>query len=75
MAAQNGHCATLRLLVQHGANVAQPWRNGVTALFLAALEGHVEMTRGLALEMNHPTDISEDSSGFTPIFAAAQRGQ
>jgi ankyrin repeat protein len=35
-AAQNGHVEVVRLLVGKGADVKMPWKQGITALFLAA---------------------------------------
>jgi ankyrin repeat protein len=60
--------------VKYGAKVATPWRRGITALFLAAQEGHHDMVRTLAIDHKHPTDVREENHDFTPVFAAAQRG-
>ena len=42
--AQNGHIATLRLLVDQGANVDAPTKDGRTALHYSAQRGHHEAT-------------------------------
>jgi hypothetical protein len=37
-------------------------------------EGHEEMARVLVEELHHPVEVEEDKHGFTPVFAAAQKG-
>lgn len=63
---------TLRLLLEHGAEIASKSAVGATALHEAASCGRVDALRIL---MRHGADLNlRDQSGFTPIHCAAERG-
>jgi len=72
-AAENGHEATVRLLLDHGANTeAQTSRFGSTALHLASDNGHEAIVQ-LLLEHNGDKE-AKDNSGGTAIHCAAESG-
>ena len=72
-AAQNGHQATVRLLLDHGAKIeAMSNDTSWTALHLAAQNGH-EATVSLLLD--HEANIeAKDNNGMSVIQLAAQKG-
>lgn len=71
-ATNNGHGATIRLLLERGANIEAKTRNGMTALSYAAADGNVAIAR-LLLESG--ADIEAiNNDGNTPLFIAARNG-
>ena len=72
VAADHGHLAICRLLLDKGAQVEA--RNSVdcTPLHFAAHYGHIEIVRLLC---DHGTDIeARDNSGWRPLHSAAYSG-
>ena len=71
-AAQHGHEAVAKLLLDHGADVAAADSNGVTALMAAAQHGHAEVEK---LLLDHGADVAAaDSYGYTVLIHAAHGG-
>ena len=58
-AAQGGHEAMAKLLLQHGADVAAASNDGDTALMLAALGGHEAVAQ---LLLQHGADVAAASN-------------
>ncbi|XP_035272842.1 ankyrin repeat domain-containing protein 50-like [Anguilla anguilla] len=67
-----GHASVVGLLVECGAEVDRPDKEGVTPLLAAAYEGHAEAV-DLLLEGGADVDHA-DRSGRTPLLAAASMG-
>ena len=68
LAAQNGHGAVVRALVQAGADVDKAKDDGVTPHYIAAQIGHEAIVRVLieaGADVNKATD-----NGLTPLFVA-----
>jgi hypothetical protein len=71
-AAQNGHLAICRLLIDKGAQLEAKDINGKTPLHLAAEQGHVEIVRLLC---DRGADIvARDNGGYKPLHWAAWGG-
>lgn len=73
IAAQEGHTAILKLLVEHGSDFNHIADSGVTPVWMAAQFGHVGVLKLLAklgATLTHP----KTDSGTTPIIIAAQNG-
>ena len=72
LAAQEGHLAVVRLLLEAGADKDAADTDGDTALHIAAKEGHLEVVR-LLLEAGADKDAA-DTDGYTPLHFAARKG-
>ena len=71
-AAQNGHEAVTKLLLDNGANVAAANKEGWTALTVAAKCGHEAVTK---LLLEHGADVAAgNKESFTALMAAALGG-
>ena len=71
-AAQNGHEAVTKLLLENGANVAAANKEGWTALTVAAKCGHEAVTK---LLLDHGADVAAgNKESFTALMAAALGG-
>ena len=71
-AAQNGHEAVTKLLLDNGANVAAANKEGWTALTVAAKCGHEAVTK---LLLDHGADVAAgNKESFTALMAAALGG-
>ncbi len=74
IAAENGHTATLRALVQEcGADASTANKNGATAVFIAAENGHTATLRALVQECGADASTAKNN-GATPVWLAAQNG-
>ena len=58
-----GHADVVRLLLRHGADRRKADRNGVTALFMAAQEGHCETARALLEESSSDLGAAGEGEG------------
>lgn len=63
----------MKLLVEHGADVNKPVRNGFTPLHLTAKRNNLACAEILA--ENGATIDAESRNGYTPLHLAAQDGQ
>ena len=62
----------VRLLIQHGADLAAQAKDGWTPLHWASEEGHVEVVR---LLIEHGADLAaQGEDGSTPLHWASERG-
>jgi hypothetical protein len=72
IAAQNGHEAVVRALIELGADVNKAHDIGWTALYAAAYNGHEAVVRAL---IEADTDVNKAHDiGWTPLYAAACKG-
>jgi cytohesin len=71
-AAQQGRVASLRVLLDGGADPNVRGLHGRTALYEAAKYGHAAAA-GLLLDRGADPNVREGSSGFTPLHIAAER--
>eukprot|EP01047_Picozoa_sp_COSAG01_P029643 COSAG01_NODE_2039_length_8573_cov_13.642672_1_plen_2500_part_00 len=70
--AQYGHAEVIRALVEAGATVDRPTKNGCTPLYVASLKGHVAAMKvllGGGAAVDQPT-----KHGFTPLYVASLKG-
>jgi ankyrin repeat protein len=72
IAAQNGHEAVVRALIEADTDVNKAHDIGWTPLYAAACKGHETGLRALK-EAGADVNQAEDN-GVTPLFIAAQRG-
>ena len=63
-----------RLLLAHRAKVNRADKRGVTAMFVAAEEGHAEALGALLDASGAKVDIFEYTTRCTPLMAAARQG-
>ena len=69
---KKGHEAAVRLLLQHGADVAQATNSGTTALMDASLEGHEAVVR---LLLEHGANVAQAmDDGMTALMWASMKG-
>jgi ankyrin repeat protein len=73
IAASRGHIDTVRLLLEHGADLSATDDNGSTPLTWAAEKGHENIAR-LLLENGADVD-AKDNYGQTPLCLAASYGE
>ena len=67
-----GHEAVVRLLLQHGADVAQATNDGWTALMFASREGYEALVQ---LLLQHGADVAQATNrGMTALRLAVNRG-
>ncbi|XP_018654746.1 putative multiple ankyrin repeats single kh domain protein [Schistosoma mansoni] len=71
-AASVGYTDIVKLLLEHGACVAQKSNTGNTALHYAATSGHLECVC-LLLQYNSPMEVQNDT-GHTPLMEATSNG-
>jgi cytohesin len=71
-AAQQGRVASLRVLLEGGADLRGGGLHHRTALYEAAKYGHVAAV-ALLLDRGADPNVREGSSGFTPLHIAAER--
>lgn len=72
MAVQNGHDATVRLLLDRGANLEATANGGWTALHLAADMGHEAVIR---LLLDHGAHLeATNNNGWTALQVATYQG-
>ena len=72
IAAERGHDAIVRALLDAGADKDLAAHDGATPLFIAADNGHDAVVRAL-LDAGAGKDLA-DNGGVTPLFIAAQEG-
>ena len=72
IAAHAGHCAVVRALAAHGAQINLPNNNGASPAFIAAEHGHLKTLAAL-LAMGADPDVP-DSKGCSPCYIATSRG-
>ena len=72
IAAHAGHCAVVRALAAHGAQINLPNDNGASPVLIAAEHGHLETLAAL-LAMGADPDVP-DSKGCSPCYIATSRG-
>ena len=72
IAAQKGHEAVVRALIEAGADVNKAKNNGVTPLYIAAQDGHEAVVRAL-IELGADVNKAKDT-GATPLYINAQEG-
>ena len=72
VAAQNGHCDTIKLLVEYGAEIDQGNHTGRTAIIQASQNGHFDVV-SLLLEEGAAVNAA-DGEGWTALMVAAQNG-
>ena len=65
----------LKLLVEHGGNVMNTSKNGVTCLHLACVSGNLDLVMYLIIEHDFDYEIRSTASGSQPIHAATNAGQ
>eukprot|EP01047_Picozoa_sp_COSAG01_P097422 COSAG01_NODE_27757_length_677_cov_1.747405_1_plen_108_part_10 len=68
--AQFGHAEVIQALIEAGANVGRPDKDGVTPLYLASQDGHVaamEVLLSAGASVDQP-----DKDGATPLYIASQ---
>ena len=72
-AARTGNAADVRLLIEHGADIAaRQASKGQNALMWAVAEGHLDVAREL---LAHGADVAARTRGaFTPLLFAARTG-
>ena len=70
-AASNGDAATVKQLLDHGADPHLSDDHVSTPLWIAALNGHLGVVE---LLLDEGVDPDWDNDGYTPCFAAAQEG-
>ena len=69
-----GRCPCVRALVDSGADVnAAKTDDGVTPVYVAAQEGHLEVVRAL-VDAGADVNSARTTDGATPVFVAAQNG-
>ncbi|KID62141.1 Ankyrin repeat-containing domain protein, partial [Metarhizium brunneum ARSEF 3297] len=73
LAANNGHVATVELLLRSGANVNQAYNN-LTALSCAAYQGH-EAIANMLLRNGADLGSVDPSCNYTPLMSAIDGGQ
>ncbi|WP_131784060.1 ankyrin repeat domain-containing protein [Legionella gresilensis] len=71
MAAKHGDAKQVQDLINHGASLELTAEHGLTALYIAAQNGHAPVVEILA--RSH-VDLDQTFNGVTPIFVAAQNG-
>jgi ankyrin repeat protein len=72
IAAQNGHEAMVRALIEAGAGVNKARDDGATPLLIAAQRGHEAVVRAL---IEADADVSKArADGVMPLYMAAQKG-
>lgn len=71
-AAAVGYTDVVRLLLKHGACVAQKSHSGNTALHYATTSGHLDCV-SLLLQYNSPMEVQNDT-GHTPLMEATSNG-
>ncbi len=71
-ACENGHCDTVRLLLERGAEVNTGKQDGWTALMLASLNGHCDTVR-LLLERGAEVNTGQQDGG-TALMSASGNG-
>ena len=73
MAAQNGHCGVVEILIENGAKIeAKIKKSYDRPLHLAAMAGHEEVLQ--CLIKNGSIVDSRDNDDYTPLHMAAQNG-
>lgn len=70
-AAQSGDTESVRVLLDAGADVNDTAADGRSALVLATFSGHPDTARAL---VDAGADVNADGAGYTPLHAAALRG-
>eukprot|EP01051_Picozoa_sp_SAG22_P003647 SAG22_NODE_180_length_16069_cov_5.323231_14_plen_360_part_00 len=72
IAAERGHGAIVRLLLDHGPAVDAAKSGGYTPLFVAAEKGHEVVVKIL---LDHQANVdAANNDGATPLYMAAQKG-
>ena len=73
LASAHGHVKTVRMLIEHGADVMAQNKDGETPLHLSSQEGQVEVTRTL---IERGADLlAQNTDGETPLHLASEPGQ
>jgi predicted LPLAT superfamily acyltransferase len=72
IASQEGHVGVVRLLLDKGARMDKPNKNGTTPLFIASQGGYVDIVR-LLLDNGARVDKAMNDGG-TPLMIASYRG-
>ena len=75
MAAQNGHEAVVRALIEAGADVNQATEEGETPLYIAAQDGREAVMRALiqaGADINKATEEGDTPLSASPTFEIAQ---
>jgi len=73
LAAENGHAAILRGIIEHGGDPRKPNRQGRTPLMLAASRGRAESVKVL-LEHDCALNASATEDGVSALYAASANG-
>ncbi|GAB9475896.1 hypothetical protein Gpo141_00012972 [Globisporangium polare] len=78
VAAREGHCAVVELLVAHGADVALKNQNQSTALQFASLHGHTAVATFLLTHQSDASVVQQiddmNTSGYSALHCAAREG-
>jgi len=74
MAAQNNDIAKVASDIKMGANINGQMQDGLTPLFMAVANGHVDMAT-LLLDAGASPDLGLKETNATPIMLAAQHGK
>ena len=70
----NAHTEVVRELVQAGANIDAITKDGHTALIIAVVQGHVELTKYLLNETSIRRNV-RNKYGLTAYSYASMRGK
>ena len=73
IASYYGREEVITVLASHGVDVNKPERDDITALHLAAQEGHLNVVKTLCRNLGAAPDLP-DIEGSTPLFRAASIG-
>eukprot|EP00040_Diaphanoeca_grandis_P020460 m.108833 g.108833 ORF g.108833 m.108833 type:complete len:485 (-) comp27908_c0_seq1:459-1913(-) len=72
IAAQEGHCELVRLLIGRGADLDLSDEDGISPLYIASYQGHLEVVDILLDAGANPNQLGKDAT--SPLYIAAQEG-
>ena len=73
-ASHGGHFEIVQLLLDKGADGSPNTFTGITPLYAACFNGHVEVARLLAQRMPHLINMAGKMDGSRPLHVAAGEG-